>query len=76
MDNSIIYLVIGLATSVALFMIFRHVVLWYLKIDRKIELLEKNCNQNVLIIEELRLLNEALTGKEPDIPEEPKQEAA
>ncbi len=58
--NILFYISASLLVFLLVILLLRAVATWYFKINRRIELMEKQCNQNIRLIEEVIALREAL----------------
>lgn len=68
--NILFYSSVTVLVSLLVVLLLRAVATWYFKINRRIELMEKQCNQNIRLIEEVIALRESLSPKaEKDAPE-------
>jgi len=69
--NILFYLSATVLVFLLVILLLRAVATWYFKINRRIELMEKQCNQNIRLIEEVIALRESLSHKaEKDTPEQ------
>lgn len=68
--NILFYISASLLVFLLVILLLRAVATWYFKINRRIELMEKQCNQNIRLIEEVIALREALNPQTlKDIPD-------
>ena len=69
--NIFFYLSAAILVFLLVVLLLRAVANWYFKINRRIELMEKQCNQNIRLIEEVIALRESLSPKaEKDAPKQ------
>lgn len=61
--NILFYLSATVLVFLLVVLLLRAVATWYFKINRRIELMEKQCNQNIRLIEEVIALRESLSQK-------------